>query len=171
MTSSNGQGFFQVLIRVVDVIWENFVALLMLALLVIIPLQVFCRFVLQGSLDWPDELSPYLLAWITFFAAAIAMNNDEHVSFDYVVNKVGAKSRVFIVLLGKGIVLFFLFVLLFYSVPIVLLKWSDEAYTMKLSKGLIYLCIPVGTAALFIITVKKTIQVIKEYRENKEERR
>ena len=76
--------------------------------------------------------------------------------------------RMFVVLSGKCIALAFLAVLLFYSVPLIVLKWADEVYTMKLSKGIIYLCIPVGTAAFFMITVMKTIQAIKEYRENKE---
>lgn len=169
MASSGGQGFIRVLTKVVNAIWVGFTAILMLAILILIPLQVFCRFVLDSSLDWPDELSPYILAWVTFFGGAIAMYNDEHVSFDYFANKFDGKMRIFITLMGKGITLAFLAVLLFYSVPLVMLKWSDEIYTMKLSKGLVYMCIPVGTAAFIMITARKTIQAINEYRENKED--
>lgn len=49
-------------------------------------LGVFYRYVMDAALPWPEELSGYLLVWITFGGGYIAARQNAHISFDYFVN-------------------------------------------------------------------------------------
>lgn len=158
--------FPSALIRSLEHIFEYFTMLLLTGILIIVPLQVFCRFVLNSSLPWPDEMSPYLLLWITFTGSVLAMRKGEHIGVDALVNKMGRKLRYYILVLADLIVLFFLFTLFYFSIPIVKVKWVDRAYTVAISKGLIYSCITLGALLMLILTVLRIVRTIQEYRIN-----
>jgi len=49
---------------------------------VIVFLQFFTRYVLNDSFAWTEEIARYLLMWITFIGAAIAMRRGTHISVE-----------------------------------------------------------------------------------------
>lgn len=57
---------------------DVFSILLMVAIAVVLALQVFCRFVLNYSLGWTDELAGILFGWLIFFAAATLLKRQSH---------------------------------------------------------------------------------------------
>lgn len=50
---------------------------------VIIPLQVFCRFVLNAPLIWPEDVGIGLMVWGGFIGSAILYKRNEHVAVDF----------------------------------------------------------------------------------------
>ena len=54
---------------------------------VIVAVQVFCRYVLNHSLFWAEELSRYLLVWLTFLGASVAYRRNVHPGIDVVYNR------------------------------------------------------------------------------------
>lgn len=164
MKSRKIKDFLDVLTKLLEHIFHYFIMLLLTLILIIIPLQVFCRFGLHHSLSWPDEVSPYLLAWITFLGSVLAMRKGEHINFDVLINKMGNKLRFYIVVLRELIVLLFLFILFYFGIPIVRMKWADKAYTIPVSKGLIYTCIVLGALLMLILTILRIVRTIYKYR-------
>ncbi|OEU66360.1 MAG: C4-dicarboxylate ABC transporter permease [Desulfobacterales bacterium PC51MH44] len=51
---------------------------------VIIAVQVFCRYVLNHSLFWSEELARYLLVWLTFLGASVAYYRNVHPGIDVI---------------------------------------------------------------------------------------
>jgi C4-dicarboxylate transporter, DctQ subunit len=51
---------------------ESIAGVLLAAVVVIVLLQVFGRYILQISLSWPEELARYVLVWLTIFGVAAA---------------------------------------------------------------------------------------------------
>ncbi len=45
---------------------EGFLLLLGLTMAAVVILQVFCRYILNYSLFWSEELARFLLVWLTF---------------------------------------------------------------------------------------------------------
>jgi TRAP-type transport system small permease protein len=58
---------------------------------VIIPLQVFCRFVLNAPLMWPEDVGIGLMVWLGFIGSAVLYKRKEHVAVDYFKNHFSKK--------------------------------------------------------------------------------
>lgn len=65
---------------------------LLAALLIAVMLQVVSRYVFQSPLPWTDEVSRFLLVWLTFIAAAWVMSERMHVTVDIAVAKLGFRT-------------------------------------------------------------------------------
>jgi len=64
------------------------------ALLVgLVLVSVFCRYVLNHSLSWSDEVVRYLFVWFTLFGAAVTLREREHIRVEYFVEKLPAALR------------------------------------------------------------------------------
>lgn len=57
---------------------------LLLATAAIALLQVFCRYVLNQALAWPEEAVKYLFVWFVFLGAAMVTRRGQHITIDMV---------------------------------------------------------------------------------------
>lgn len=61
----------------------KFAALLLLAGMTgVVLLQVFCRYVLNNALPWPEELGRFMMVWMTFLVAPYAYREGLNVNMD-----------------------------------------------------------------------------------------
>lgn len=56
-------------------------------------LQVFCRYVLNAALAWPEEVSRWLFAWVVFLGMAIAVRRNGHIRIDMGLDLLPTKVR------------------------------------------------------------------------------
>lgn len=83
---------------------------LMVLLTVVVIVAVVYRLA-QNSLSWYDEVAVILLAWITYYGAALAALKRGHIGFDSVLLAIPMPARMLAVIVAEVIVLGF-FVLL-----------------------------------------------------------
>jgi TRAP-type C4-dicarboxylate transport system permease small subunit len=88
---------------------ELFVVALMVALALVVVLGVVFRR-LGASLVWYDELASILLAWLTFYGAALAALHRAHIGFPKLVDGLPPPVRLPLILLGEAFVLLFFMV-------------------------------------------------------------
>lgn len=60
--------------------WVSFALFWLMAFVVF--LQFFSRYVLNSSFAWTEEIARYLLMWVTFVGAAVAMRRRTHISVE-----------------------------------------------------------------------------------------
>jgi TRAP-type C4-dicarboxylate transport system permease small subunit len=134
---------------------------LLAAMVVVVCLGVFFRYVLNASLVWYDEFASYLLVWLTFFGAVVALYHKRHIGFELVVDKLAPPVRRVVDFVAEATVLGFQFVLLYYgwiltqrlgdetaiSLPWVKVAWINSV--MPITGGLMLL---IGLARLFSIS-------------------
>ena len=65
---------------VVERVLETASVLLMLIATAVVVLQVFCRYVLNASLPWPEEAAQFLFVWAVFLGMALLTRRDRHIS-------------------------------------------------------------------------------------------
>jgi TRAP-type C4-dicarboxylate transport system permease small subunit len=92
-------------------ILNNVAAPLMGAIVVIMTVQVFARYVLNDSLIWAEELCRYLLIWVTFLFIGIGFQRGEFITIDVVPNLLTPRRRFFLRLIVTLPVLVFLWLM------------------------------------------------------------
>jgi len=68
--------------RRVNAAVEMLLAALGGTMVLVVAVQVFCRYLLNHSLFWSEELARYLLVWLTFLGATVAYRRGLHPSVD-----------------------------------------------------------------------------------------
>ena len=57
------------------------------ALAILVAVEVFFRYVLNASISWYDEFAGYLLVWVTFLGAVLALDRGRHIGFETLVER------------------------------------------------------------------------------------
>lgn len=64
-----------------------------LSMALIVALQVFCRYVLDASLFWSEELARYMLVWLSFFGATVAYYRNLHPGVDILTSRLSPSKQ------------------------------------------------------------------------------
>lgn len=62
-------------------------------MIVVVVLQVICRYLFNNSLFWSEELARMLLVQITFLGAAVAFRSRSHIAVDILAARLGPRCR------------------------------------------------------------------------------
>jgi len=134
----------------------------MLAIVVIMIVQVFARYVLNASLIWAEELCRYILIWQSFLLIGIAYHQGELIVLDVLSGKVSPAVRLLIRLLVALPVCFFLYLMVSHgrvnagrfkaqTIPAIDFIWTSlVGQPAHLPIFWIYVSVPVGCAILLI---------------------
>jgi TRAP-type C4-dicarboxylate transport system permease small subunit len=129
---------------------EAIVLTLMALQVVVVILGVSFRY-LGSSLVWYDELASILLAWLTYFGAALAALHRGHIGFSGLMKSLPPVWKLPLYILGETLVIGFFAVTFWYGY--VVLGVMDDEYLITLPfvpTILVQAIIPIG-AALFIV--------------------
>lgn len=141
-------------------------------MVLIIILQVFCRYVLNNALPWPDEAARFLMLWMTALVAPSAYRWGGFVSIDLVKDMLPLR-------LGRLLTL----ILLFFALMVLVVGfqlglkhvesgWLFASSTLKLplevfGLGLVrlklawmYMSLPVGIAMMILVNIEISLKTI-----------
>jgi len=104
----------EVLVRIVTRISDaadmaaGWAGMLLLGLMfIIVVLQVFCRYVLNNALSWPEELSQPLMVWAAFLGASMGLKRRLHIGMTFILNLFSPLVRAIIQLAMEFLILVF----------------------------------------------------------------
>lgn len=120
------------------------------AMVVLVIGNVFCRYVLNFSLVWAEEVSQYLMVWITFLGAGLALRQGRHVAVELLQERLpdGARRG-----LRWGVLLAALAFLVATAVLGCMFAWfarDMETPVLNISMAIPYCAVPLGAALLAI---------------------
>lgn len=98
-------------LRILDI----FSALLLVAMLFTVMIQVIARYVFVASTPWTDEGSRILMIWICFIGSSSMMIRGEHLMVDVFYHKFSDRTKRYLHLVFNIVTLLLAAVLLFYS--------------------------------------------------------
>jgi TRAP-type transport system small permease protein len=136
--------------RIIERILEIWVVFLVSALTVVVVVAVIWRKA-GASLVWYDEVGSIMLAWITYYGAALAALKRAHIGFDGILLAMPYRWRIAMAILGE-IVVFAFFIVLAWTGMMVLAVLQGMSLTSlpDVPVQLTQSVIPIG-ATLFII--------------------
>ncbi|NUH83418.1 TRAP transporter small permease [Bacillus firmus] len=126
--------------------------LLFFIMVIVVFLQVLFRFVLDQPLAWTEELSRYLLVWITFLGAGYAVSVKAHPSIELLFEKANQAVRRVLLALSTVLVVFFFYQIIVNSFIFIERSMMQTSPALQLPMGMVYLVIPIASI-LFVINL------------------
>lgn len=80
-------------IRMLNRVEEGFIALVLVAMTLLVFIEVILRFGFDTGLQWSEELTLYLSAWMVLFGASYGVKVGSHIGVDAVVGLLPTKGR------------------------------------------------------------------------------
>ncbi len=129
------------------------VILLMAAIVLIVSLGVFFRFVLNNSLSWTEEIAKYLLVWLSFIGSATALRKGTHIGITILSDTFKGKVKNIAEIFVSAAILTASYYLMYYGWRFAVNAKIQTAATIDLSLFWVMVCVPVSGVlmALFIL--------------------
>jgi TRAP-type C4-dicarboxylate transport system permease small subunit len=128
--------------------WLSWTFLALMTLFIVT--QVFCRYVLNNSLFWPEDVSLMMMIWVAFAVAPIAYRSGANVALDSFAQLFRGRASYLLYLLIHLLILIMLIFLLIEAINLIG-RTKIRANSIPLSMKYIYLIMPVGFGAMIMV--------------------
>jgi TRAP-type C4-dicarboxylate transport system permease small subunit len=119
-------------------------------------ITVFTRYILNFVPSWSEEVPRYLLVWITYLGAALAVNYKEHISLDIFFNLMPVRGRQIghlILNLLVGIVGLIMFV---YGMGLLQQFGDDLMESIPVKNFWLYIAMPISGGLIILYVIRQT---------------
>ena len=139
---------------------EYVVSLMLLVMVIVVFLQVIFRFVLHSSLPWSEELSRYILVWISFLGASIGVRRGAHIGVEVVTNLLPYGLKKGVSLLATLCAAAFFVLMVVYGYKILSIVSGQLSPAMEISMAIPYSSIFVGGILMFLYSIDTAITIV-----------
>jgi TRAP-type C4-dicarboxylate transport system permease small subunit len=153
--------------QVIDKTLSYVVAALLVAMSFTVFGNVVCRYFLDASLAWYEEVSRFLLIWIVFLGAVIAFIKGDHLGIDVLFMVLRPRYQRMVTVIADALVLACLAIMFQggWEMAIDSLESGWVASSVPIPYGWVYMVGPVSAALMFVQCLIKThadIRALKE---------
>jgi TRAP-type C4-dicarboxylate transport system permease small subunit len=146
---------------------DAFLIFIFIAMAITLFLQVIFRYSLNMPLVWSEELSRYLLVWITFLGINFGIRRNKHIKMEIVFNLIPPNFQT---IAAVGTQIFIILTILYFlggAVRFVAAQKNIGSSAMQVNMGLVYMVIPISfgiTAVnLLVDTVRKIFVIFNSF--------
>ena len=135
--------------------------ILVAAMVLTILLQVFCRYVLNNALPWPEEVARALMIWMLALVAGEAYRQGSFVAIDLLHDVLPYRLSSllkFILLVIATLVLYQLFTM---GIEFFQRGFRTRAASFHLSRAWIYLPMPVCFGSMLLVNIELVLSSLK----------
>ncbi len=148
-------------LRILDFIPEAVLGVTVLITTVTIFAQVVFRYVFSSPIYWADEFAVLVFAWMIFIGTVVATKYNEHLSVDTFIRMFPQSLQV-VLTITTNVAIFLVIVLLFVEGVELTQKTAGLKYpAMEISRGFLYISIPVTTPLMGIYLLRTIIRDIQ----------
>lgn len=129
-------------------------------LAVILIAAVFYRYALNDAFAWSEEGSKYLMVWLTFLGAPIALRHAAHINIDLLVKLFPPRGRQAFYLFIHLIIIATMGILLWKGWGFAQLGARQVASSFSLSMVWMYVAVPIGSALTCLVAVEHVLRAL-----------
>ena len=119
--------------------------LMMAVMTTLVFVNVVARYVFNFSIIWAEEVSQYLMIWIAYLGAGLALREGRHVALEMLHDRLSAPVCRKLRMAVGGLLLAFLGAVTVLGFQFVVFVWTQETPVLNISLGIPSLAIPIGT--------------------------
>ncbi|HXF65226.1 MAG TPA: TRAP transporter small permease [Burkholderiales bacterium] len=151
----------QALLRRLIALVEWWAIGLLAAMVTVVCLGVFFRYVLNASLVWYDEFASYLLVWLTFYGAVVAHYHRRHIGFELLVDKLEGAARRAVDAVAELFVIGFQFVLFWYGWALTQRMGEETAISLPWVRiAWVNSVLPISGALMLLISLARLAAIV-----------
>jgi TRAP-type C4-dicarboxylate transport system permease small subunit len=120
------------------------------AMVALVFANVVGRYLFNRSFIWAEELSQYLMVWVTFLGAGLALRYGRHVAMDLLHSVLPDPAARALRAALALVTIAFLLALTVLGFQLVVFAWPQETPAMNISAGLPYLAVPLGALVYLV---------------------
>ena len=143
-------------------ITKKIIVIFSLALVIVVLLGIFSRYVLCNALPWTGELAIFLLVWIVFLGISVVENEQQHIGMFFIKDKIPLTLRKYLEISIKLLVLFFLIIVSWQGFRLAYIVIPQRSAAMRISFFWPYISIPVGAILMSIQIIYFLFILIKK---------
>lgn len=129
------------------------------ALAILVAVEVFFRYVLNASISWYDEFAGYLLVWLTFWGAVLALDRGRHIGFETLVGRFPIPVQKLTTTIVYLLIIIVQAVVVHYGWMLTTQLTGETTITLPIPIGVIYLVLPVTGALMLLICAIRIVQI------------
>lgn len=126
---------------------------------------VISRYLFSSPITGADELANWLFVWFSFLGISNLLGKNEHASVNFFVNSLSSKSRFYIQIINKIIILCILFIILYFGMPFAIRMMTIYWGNLPIPKGCATFAIPM---AVFFMIIHILISIVFLFKEKGE---
>ena len=140
----------------------------LLAMTVIISWKVFGRYVLESTPNWAEQLALVLMIWYICFAAAAGVKEGFHIRIVALEKACHPKLRCLLRSFSHILVGVCGLCMLVWGSQLVSGTWSHNVPTLGISRGAVYIALPIAGFLIALFSLENLINEIKNPDSNQE---
>ncbi|NPA15112.1 MAG: TRAP transporter small permease [Deferribacteres bacterium] len=138
----------------------TFLAVIVLVVMtVVITAQIVCRFFFS-ALSWSEELSRYLMVWLTFLGASMGIKRKAHIAVTFAVSSLPPKVQRWLSLVVYTLSLYFFVLVIIYGFKLMRFQAFQVSAGLGISMKYVYLSLPVGGMLCAVHIVSNILEVL-----------
>lgn len=141
-----------------------FACALLIAIILVLAAQIVCRFILNQSLIWSEEVATWCMVWVVYLGSAVLMRQGEHVAIPIFVRLLPLRWRIPAILFGRAATLVCVFFVTWYGVALIAGGFHLTSQTTGINTRWIKLCIPIGMGIMSLFALGLLLQDLQKLR-------
>jgi len=153
-------------LKVLDWLCDISSLIILYVTVVVIFVQVICRYVLQVALPWTEEFARFAFIWLIFLANAMAERQKEHFRVSYFVEQAPRRVRYVFWVFGELLIFTFFIWLFMDSLQFVKMGKRMISTVMQLRLDWIYWALPAAIVLGLLNRSRNVVVVLRERPDN-----
>ncbi len=151
------QGINAVLLKAAS--WGTILFMAIIA--IVIPYEVFGRYILERMSTWSGEVATYSLVWATMLGAAVGLKKGYQVGMVAVLESVPPMVGRLLQGIGFLFMFFFLGLMIFFGTEQTIANAAQRSPAMQIPMCYPYAALPLGFFLMFLVTVEDFLQFVR----------
>lgn len=142
----------------IDRVCCNLIIIILALMVLLTSMQIVCR-VFFSALSWSEELTRYLLVYLTFLGAGSVYKKNGHISVLVMQDLLPPKLRKFASIFVNVLCGVFFGIATFYGFKYMGLQGSQLSAALRIPMKYIYMSIPIGCSIMILYVINNIIEI------------
>ena len=146
-----------ILIRITELLTMLSIA----GMAIVVPLEVFNRYVLSYMSTWSSEFSQYMLVSASMLGGAAGLKKGYQVGITSVIDSLGPEAARILQGVIYGLMLVFCGIMAYYGAVQTIANVPQTSSSMGISMSIPYAALPLGFGTMFFVTLEQLIDLVR----------